>query len=188
MWDGSSQERTLLSGAKCGKVSKSPRKRPTGALVRMLLLMLNIMESLKRDLQLAFRGLVKRPGLSLIAVLTLVLGVAANISIFSVVYGALFRPLGFENEARLVTVLSQNETEGEERIGSSLSDFRFVQQHQTSFERLGFYGWSSMTLERFEGSLNLSGVYIDPQLFEILGVEPVAGRALRPDRRKRDLS
>ncbi|MEO1366016.1 MAG: ABC transporter permease, partial [Acidobacteriota bacterium] len=138
------------------------------------------MDELTRDLRFALRSLAGRPGLAAVAVLTLVLGVGANIAIFSVVYGVLFRPLGFADGPGLVAVVATSETEGEARAGSSLADFRFLQEHQSAFSRLGFFGWSSMTLEAPEGARQLAGVFTDPELFTTLGVQPIHGRLFGP--------
>ncbi|MEO1085460.1 MAG: ABC transporter permease, partial [Acidobacteriota bacterium] len=138
------------------------------------------MDAVKRDLRFAFRSLTSRPGLAAVAVLTLILGVGANIAIFSVVYGVLFRPLGFADGPNLVGVIATSETEGQERSGSSLADFRFLEQQQSSFDRLGFFGWSSMTLESPDGARQLAGVFTDPELFTTLGVRPIHGRFYGP--------
>ncbi len=130
------------------------------------------------DLRLAFRSLKKRPGLTLIAVLTLALGVGANTAIFSVVHGVLLRPMGFAAESDLFALTATSQTEGESRPGSSIQDFGFYRAHQRSFEQISFFGWNSMTLEEPGLVQQLEGVYIGPELFDLLGVEPLIGRAL----------
>ena len=131
-----------------------------------------------QDVRLACRNLRKRPGLTLIAVLTLALGVGANTAIFSVVHGVLLRPLGFGGESALFALTAVSRTEGESRPGSSIRDFDFYRAHQQSFEQISFFGWNSMTLEEPGLVQQLEGVYVDSTLFDLLGVEPLIGRSL----------
>ncbi len=130
------------------------------------------------DFRLACRSLRKRPGLTVIAVLTLALGVGANTAIFSVVHGVLLRPLGFAAESELFAMTAISQTEGESRPGSSIRDFDFYRAHQQSFEQISFFGWNSMTLEEPGLVQQLEGVYIDAGLFDLLGITPLAGRSL----------
>ena len=63
------------------------------------------MESLLRDLRLAIRSLARNPGFTAVSVLTLALGIGATTTVFSVVYGVLFRPLPFPGADRLVQIV-----------------------------------------------------------------------------------
>ena len=85
------------------------------------------------DLKFALRSLMKAPGFTAIALLTLALGLGANTAIFSYVYAVLLRPLPFANQERLVAVYGTVKREGTyERRAFSLPDFRdFRAQLQT---------------------------------------------------------
>ena len=63
------------------------------------------MESLLRDFRIAVRGLIRNPGFSAVAIITLALGIGATTAVFSVVYGVLLRPLPFPRADRLVQIV-----------------------------------------------------------------------------------
>ena len=138
------------------------------------------MESLIKDLRLAVRGLLARPGFAAVAVLTLAFGIGANTAIFSVVHGVLLSPLGFEKEEDLYTVLGTSRAEGTERPGVSLPDFWYFREHQRSFAELSFFGWQTMTLEGPDRVEQLSGAWVGENLFRMLGVQPHLGRHFTP--------
>ena len=72
------------------------------------------MNTLDKDLRYAFRGLLKHPGFSVVAVITLALGIAANTAIFTVVDAVLFRPLKLAEPERLVVINELNPKQGEQ--------------------------------------------------------------------------
>jgi putative ABC transport system permease protein len=139
------------------------------------------MDSLFFDIRCAVRGLLKKPGFSLVAILTFALGIGANTSIFSIVYGVLLEPLGYANEGRLVAVTSTHAEEGYRSRGNYLPDFWFWREHARSFETLGFYGWRSMTLETPEQAQQIQSVAVSENLFRLLGLEPHLGRGFLPE-------
>ncbi len=139
------------------------------------------MDSLFFDFRYAVRGLLKKPGFTFVAVLTFALGIGANTSIFSIVYGVLLEPLGYADEGRLVAVTSTHAEEGYRSRGNYLPDFWFWREQARSFETLGFYGWRSMTLEVPEQAQQIESVAISENLFRLLGLEPHLGRAFLPE-------
>ena len=74
------------------------------------------LESLWEDFRLAMRKLVRTPSFTLVAVLTLALGIGANTAIFSIVYAVLIRPLPFEDPGRLVMIWETWAIRGENRV------------------------------------------------------------------------
>jgi len=134
------------------------------------------MQQLIQDLRYAVRGLIKRPGFTFIAVMTLALGIGANSAIFSVVDGVLLRSLPLPDSKSLYAVhtgaASFNRFDGP----LSYPEYQDVVQQTRSFQSIG--AW-------FDGDANLSdGVrpervmlrVVLPSLLPTLGVEPVRGR------------
>ncbi|HEU4630001.1 MAG TPA: ABC transporter permease [Gemmatimonadaceae bacterium] len=140
----------------------------------------DMVDSLLQDLRFALRSLRRSPGFTLVAVLTLALGVGANTAIFSVVDGVLLAPLPLREPDRLVAV-------GERVDGGAPTDFTstspgsfFDWQRQTRTVRLAGFAGSARTLtgrgepERLLGASTVGG------LFDVLGVPPLFGRTITP--------
>jgi putative ABC transport system permease protein len=133
------------------------------------------------DLKLAFRQLRKSPGFTLIAVLTLALGIGANTAIFSVVQNILLQPLPYANSARLYAIWASYESAGQRQIAASGPDYLDYRDQNRSFARIAEY------LPRFtftwtgEGEPKLvtcTGVSKD--FFATLGVHAYLGRLYEP--------
>src|SRR5207249_8292357 len=91
------------------------------------------------DLRYAIRMLLKNPGVTTVAVLTLALGIGANTAIFSVVNAALLRPLPYPESHRLVRLQSINLAKGVPADGISLPDFRDWQEQNRVFEQVAAF-------------------------------------------------
>src|ERR1043165_6795025 len=96
------------------------------------------------DLKFAFRQLLKNPGFTAVAVLTLALGFGANTAIFSVVDAVLLRPLAYPDSGQLVSLSER----GPDWSGGSISypNFTDWKNQQSVFEKFGAYSGSSFTL------------------------------------------
>src|ERR1041385_2850139 len=126
------------------------------------------------DLKYAFRTLVKSPAFTLIAILTLALGIGASAAIFSVLDAVLLRPMPYPNQERLVEVSELNESGRGIPFAEANFDARVPRNH--SFEVLAAY---SRSPDAVAGGIepvrtNLSGV--SPDFFRVLGVTPTIGR------------
>ncbi|MGA7854102.1 MAG: ABC transporter permease [Candidatus Acidiferrales bacterium] len=132
------------------------------------------MESLIQDLKYAVRMLVKSPGFTAIAILTLALGIGANTALFSVVNGVLLRPLPYAQPDRLV-VLSEKSPVFE---SSSISYPNFLdwQRTNTTFTSIAAYRSDDFNITGSGEAERVRVGMISAGFFEILGVNPVRGR------------
>src|SRR5687767_4509023 len=95
------------------------------------------MNTLIQDIRYGVRMLAKRPGFTLVAVLTLALGIGANTAIFSVVNGVLLKPLPFQEPAQLVRVYSEFPTMDLRKFWISAPEFMDIQNEAQSWESIG---------------------------------------------------
>jgi putative ABC transport system permease protein len=135
------------------------------------------MNSLLQDFQFGLRMLIKNPIFTLVAVVTLALGIGANTAIFSVVDAVLLRPLPYPEANRLVFLWSTMNSQGVPISGSALPDYYAWRDQSRVFEGLaGFYN-GNFNLSSTGGAPELvEGAYITPNLFQVLKVSPSLGR------------
>ncbi|HYN85040.1 MAG TPA: ABC transporter permease [Pyrinomonadaceae bacterium] len=135
------------------------------------------MNKLWQDLRYGFRGLMAKPGPTLVAVLTLALGIGANTAIFSVVNSVLLRPLPFRDSERLVRVGGVNLKTGNGPGTLSPPDFYDWRERTQSFESLAAYdGWSP-SLTGAGDPERLTAGRVSADFFNVLGVDAQLGRA-----------
>ena len=134
------------------------------------------------DLKFAFRQLLKNPGFTAVAVLTLALGIGANTAIFSVVNAVLLRPLPYPESERLVWLAER----GPEWNGGSISwpNFADWREQQAVFEHIGVYNWNDFVLTGKGEPVQLRGAQITADTFAALKVRPVIGRLFKGDEDK----
>lgn len=132
------------------------------------------------DLKFALRQLLKYPGFSAVAVLTLALGIGANTVVFSVARAVLLRPLGFDGEDRLMWIRLVNQTTGASENQVSWQDMEDIRQSTHSFEAVIT---DSATDETWHDGGEIREVPVNratPNLAEALRLRPVLGRLLQP--------
>jgi len=132
------------------------------------------METLIQDMRYGARQLMRQPGFTLVAVLTLALGIGANTAIFSVVHAVLLRPLPYFQPERLV-VLSETTRDGDE-MGVAYPNFEDWRQRARSFSAMASYRDQSFNLTGIEPPLHLQGRMVNANFFGLLGVRPERGR------------
>jgi predicted permease len=136
------------------------------------------LERLMQDLRFGLRMLVKSPGFTIVAVLTLALGIGANTALFSVVNGVLFKPLPYPQPEKLVWLA---ESKPNFATGSiSYPNFRDWQKDNHTFSGMAIYRSYNFNLLGVGEAEQLRARFISSEFFSVLGVNPVAGRAFAP--------
>jgi putative ABC transport system permease protein len=131
-----------------------------------------------QDIRYGIRMLVKRPGITLIAVLTLALGVGANTAIYSVVDAVLLRPLPYKQPERLVFLSEwSRQVPG---MSISMANFNDWRGMNTVFETMFPYRANRVVLTGQGDAEALQMREVTAELFPTFGVQPVLGRALNP--------
>ncbi len=137
------------------------------------------MQNLWQDLRYGARMLLKKPGFTLIAVLTLALGIGANTAIFSVVNAVLLRPLPYLDAERFVVIESGDRTKGAEQMGGiAPGNYWDMRKTIQSFEEfVGFMG-SGYSFKDKENPETVPGVMVPPSFFQALRARPLLGRTI----------
>jgi predicted permease len=137
------------------------------------------METLLQDLRYGFRMLLKSPGFTAVAVVTLALGIGANTALFSVINGVLLSPLPFPQPDQLVT-LHENKPNFE---GGSVSypNFRDWQKDNHTFSSLAIARGYAFSLTGMGEAEQVGGEFVSSDFFRVLGVNPVVGRTFVQD-------
>ena len=136
------------------------------------------MITLTQDLKFAARMLVKSPGFTLIAILTLALGIGANTAIFSVVNAVLLRPLPFKNASQLVVLRETYKNVG--NVSVSYPDFLDWRRQAHSFAAMAAIQYRGFNLSGVAQPENIGGYAVSPNFLALLGVHPVVGRDFLP--------
>jgi putative ABC transport system permease protein len=142
------------------------------------------MDNLKNDVRFALRTFIKRPGVALLSVITLSLGIGASTAMFSVVQSVLLKPLPYPEVDRLVSVypgwpaMRDHPTAGEmaERGTWSWPEFFGVAENESVFELFAAYEGRGLTLTGDGPAQRVNGAHATWRLFPLLGANPVAGR------------
>ena len=132
------------------------------------------MGSFLQDLRYGARSLLKNPGFTTVAILTLALGIGANTALFSVVNGVLLSPLAFPHSEQLVTLYERKM--GFEQASISYPNFLDWQRTQRTFTSIASYRPDNYTVTGIGEAERVPIEMISADFFQTLGVKPVAGR------------
>ncbi len=141
------------------------------------------MSTFLQDVRYAVRVLLKNPGFTAVAVLTLALGIGANTAIFSVVNTVLLKPLPYPNPDSLVKIWTHFTSIGlpNDQNWFSPPELRDVLQQNHSFSDISAISQGTFNLGVSGNPQSLSGATVSPSFFTLLGVNPRLGRTFSPD-------
>ncbi len=134
------------------------------------------------ELRYAFRSLLRAPGFSAASVLTLGLGLAAALSVFTLVYGVLLKPLPYGEPDRLVELdhrATRLDVDG--GLGMTYGFFRFYAERMSTVEELALYSTATLTLTGPDQAVRITGARTTPSLAPLLEVMPALGRWFTAD-------
>ena len=134
------------------------------------------MSTLWQDIRYSARMLVKRPGFTLVAIITLALGIGASTAIFSVVHAVLIRPLPYRNSDRVVWLSNRNPALGVSGTFLNDADILDYRDQAQSFDQIASWGTLPLNLYGAITPERVEGVYVTTNFFQTLGVMPVLGR------------
>jgi putative ABC transport system permease protein len=142
----------------------------------------NFLETLFQDLRFGQRMLRKAPGFTLVAVLTLALGIGANAAIFSYIDAWFIKPLPYPQSDRLVIFETQDKKHGWTSGGvTSAADFFDFQKQNTLFEQTVAWGGASLNLTGDGLPELIDGGRVSWNFFDTLGAKPILGRTFTAD-------
>ncbi len=137
----------------------------------------SVVETAIQDLRYGLRGLRRNPGLAIIAIVTLSLGMAASIVVFSIFEAVLLRPLPFRDADRLVQIWETRLERGIDQMGFSEGNFWDVRTRNHSFEAVAAIHYDEAILTGSGPAKKVSMNYVTPNFFRTLEVSPLLGRS-----------
>jgi putative ABC transport system permease protein len=139
-------------------------------------------ETLARDLAQAVRTLRRHPGYTIVAVLSLALGIGANTAVFSLLDAFVLRPLPYPEPDRLVLIYEAGMVGGRYSWGSVAAPvLRDWRERSRAFTAIGAFAPGSVNLRSSDGAVRVPATFAEPEVFQALGVPPLHGRLLLPE-------
>ncbi|MGH7717700.1 MAG: ABC transporter permease, partial [Gemmatimonadaceae bacterium] len=129
----------------------------------------------------AFRQLVREPAFTVAALLTLALGVGANVAVFAVVEAMLLRPLPYVNADELVILNHRDQRTGITKEFIAIGDYVDLARRQSAFETLAGYGSGQTSISGLGDPFAVEALLAGPGLLETLRARSLLGRALQPE-------
>jgi predicted permease len=139
------------------------------------------LDDLRRDVRYGLRALVRTPGFTAVAVLTLALGIGASTAIFSVVYGVLLKPLPFHEPDRLVALYHLAPGFGTNELPQSAATYFTYRDNARVFEDIGLWNTGDVSVNRSGEPEQVRALRVTDGTLSLLGVRPALGRLVRKE-------
>jgi predicted permease len=136
----------------------------------------NPMRSVLQDARYGCRMMLRNPGFTLAAVITLALGIGANTAIFSLLNVLTIKPLPYHDADRVVFLLGTDAESGAIRFSLQVADYFDIRREAQSFERLAAYSYLSANITGGDIPERVQAYMVTPETFELLGTAPALGR------------
>ena len=133
-----------------------------------------VSETLLQDLRIGVRGLLKRPGFTLAALLTLALGIGANAAVFSVVNGVLLTPLPYRDPESVLVIWSK--WRNFDKTWVSDAEILDYKNRTQAFQDVGAWGVGQANITGEGDPIRIGAAVITPNLLAVLGADPLIGR------------
>ena len=133
------------------------------------------------DIRYALRNLLRRPAFTIIAVVTLALGIGANTAIFSAINALLLKPLPWPELDRVVAIWDKSPSRGYEHNEVTMANYLDWQAQSQSFEQLALYNWWNVNLSGGDVPERVQGFTVTANYLDTLGVKPIIGRNFSPE-------
>jgi putative ABC transport system permease protein len=137
---------------------------------------LPLLESVFQDIRYGLRGMWQAPGFSIVAILTLALGIGATTAIFSITNTVLLRPLPYPDADRLVFVWTVAPRFPEFKLGQSKPEFDEIRSQARSFRTMAIYQSRSLTLTGSGDPEQIPAAAVSPDFLQVFSVQPILGR------------
>ena len=138
-----------------------------------------LLDTLRQDLVYGARTLRRNPGFAATTIVTLALGIGANSAIFSIVNAVLLRPLPFTDPDRLVLIFATDARRGDRFDSASYPSFADWRDQNTTFESMAAFANRALAIGTGDETVMAAGRRVTSNYFDVLGVQPVLGRAFR---------
>ena len=139
------------------------------------------MDAFMNDIRYAIRNLLKRPAFTIIATVTLALGIGANSAIFSAVYALLLKPLPFPEIDRVVAIWDKVPSRGVLHNEVAMANYLDWRAQNQSFDQLALYRWWSANLTGIDPPERIQGFLVTANYFDVTGIKPIMGRTFREE-------
>jgi putative ABC transport system permease protein len=144
---------------------------------------LPMLETLLQDLRFGARMLARNLGFTVVAILTLALGIGATTAIFSVVYGVLLQPLPYRDSNRIMAVFELTSKGMRSRLADpNFDDFR---AQSRSFQAIAKYGDNVVSVSGASHPTRTSVANVSPDFLKVFGIQPILGRDFTADDAKK---